>query len=372
MQTDKNYSLDLLRTIGVPPIMIFHFLWIGNIDVWSNSLPLRLSNNLGQFAVEIFFVISGYLISSQLHLSSLNEKPFSRWIFFVKRITKTWPGYLVLLILFFCVPAFRFGAFPDWAILLSFTQNLGMDRSSISYTWHVCVEEHFYLTYALLGPALIQAKRRPAYVSLILFVLLAGPLLRLYLWLPHAGNPATHHLYNRLIFYPTWARLDGLAFGVGLSYLHHFKPELWRSLGRLWPLLVAGFLASFLFVIWLDEAPRSLAAVSLRFTACSASATLLCALGLIFEKRLSRFRLPGVRFVSQVCYAHYLVHVPAFILAAAFLSGISIERYSVPGAAVAFAFVVILSLLFYYFVETPFMRLRRTERNHIGKPPAAV
>jgi peptidoglycan/LPS O-acetylase OafA/YrhL len=197
---DHRYfpALDGLRTVSVCIVLAFHH----------GLFPA------GWVGVDIFFVLSGFLITGILRNSA--HKPSYLRTFYIKRTTRIVPPVIILLVsVFLIVRTF------SWAYIayLLFAGNIvELTRASIwllSPLWSLAIEEHFYLAWPF-------AVRRLSGMSLIrvgFAVLLAEPLLRCLctIALRHTSTPQLH--WNTPSFLLTPFRLDGLVAGALLSLL---------------------------------------------------------------------------------------------------------------------------------------------------------
>jgi peptidoglycan/LPS O-acetylase OafA/YrhL len=152
---DKNiqqnlYGLDHLRAFAISFVFIFHYVILsGENPGWLPGLA-----KFGWTGVDLFFVLSGFLISSQLFAQTRQGQNISFRNFFLKRFFRIIPGFLVTIGFYFCFPFFREKeSLPPLWKFLTFTQNLGLnlkDFGTFSHAWSLCVEEHFYLFLPLI------------------------------------------------------------------------------------------------------------------------------------------------------------------------------------------------------------------------------
>lgn len=148
-------GLDLLRSGAIILVLIAHSGSLYSMKQIDNfSFPFF--NFAGYLGVELFFVLSGFLIGGLLMKSYEKHQGF-RWTDFVtfclRRWLKTLPNYFVVLLLGICVYWFDRGIlYPDVMRYLTFTQNLlsaPMDNV-FAITWSLAVEEWFYLLFPLV------------------------------------------------------------------------------------------------------------------------------------------------------------------------------------------------------------------------------
>ena len=100
---EKLYGLDHLRAFAIILVFFFHYYIVS--DGEPEWLPDVAS--FGWTGVDLFFVLSGFLISSQLFLQIKNGQLISFKVFFIKRFFRIVPAYLATVGIYFCFPYFR-------------------------------------------------------------------------------------------------------------------------------------------------------------------------------------------------------------------------------------------------------------------------
>jgi peptidoglycan/LPS O-acetylase OafA/YrhL len=356
-------GLDLIRAVAIAWVMIYHGSLFGltSQDHWLVRF--------GWMGVDLFFVLSGFLIAGQLLRPwARGERPsYAR--FFGRRLLRTLPAYLVVVGLYFLIPAVRDrpSMAPPWQFL-TFTENLLVDMSvpkGFSHVWSLCVEEQFYLVFPAVV-ALIALRPTPGrIVAALAGVVLLGMALRGYLWLHSvAATPfdiaARPHSdpYMQLIYYPTWARLDGLVMGIAAALLRAFRPAAWaKATSRPNLLLAAGLLgvvaATFFFH---GQIARFWPAV-LGFPFLSFSIMLLVVAGAAPRSLIGRYPIPGAGALAAGAYSLYLSHKPVFHAVQTIAPRLPA---AVQPAAFVLAFLGALAVgaALYWAVERPFLKLR--------------
>lgn len=119
----KLYGLDHLRAFAIIFVFLFHYGRLFPHPEWTNTI-----SKFGWSGVDLFFVLSGYLIASQLFQKITQYKEISLKEFFIKRFFRIIPAYLVVVAVYFCFPLVREreSLTPLWKYL-TFTQNIGLD-----------------------------------------------------------------------------------------------------------------------------------------------------------------------------------------------------------------------------------------------------
>ena len=369
----RLHGLDTLRALAILVVMVFHL---------QMYLPQFLGQvgKVGWMGVDIFFVLSGFLIGAQLLKPYARGEKLSLTAFYRRRAFRILPAYLVVVLLYFTVPAWREspGISPPW-MFLTFTQNFFIDYSvhqAFSFAWSLCVEEHFYLVLPLLVLLLMKRPSIGKTVTLVAIVAAAGMVVRTYvlfhvlrpmaqtdgnLWLP----------YLEQIYYPTYTRLDGLLVGVSLALIKTFRPRWWTALAARGHAALLGGVMLVGIAIWLfQDRFTSAAGVSawgtvIGFPVLSAGFGLLLLSSVSHNGLPGRFRVPGAELVATLAFGLYLTHKEAVHLDRLLLPALTAERGFVSLCLYATTCFVAATLL-YVCVERPCMRLR--DRLWVDKP----
>src|SRR5213080_3189559 len=171
----RQPGLDLLRALAIIVVVIYHAALFGF------KLPGRV-DRFGWIGVDLFFVLSGYLIGGQLLAPLARDRRINLGRFFARRALRIMPAYFVVLAIYFLLPPWREYAEmsqPLWKVLLS-VQNIALHGgTAFSHAWSLAVEDQFYLALPFL---LLFLYRRPrAAVIVPCLIILGGILLRTFL-----------------------------------------------------------------------------------------------------------------------------------------------------------------------------------------------
>ncbi len=223
--SNRLLSLDALRGIAVLLVLGRHMPVTSESRDTLGTAFLSAWHRGGWIGVDLFFVLSGFLVSGLLFRDYRQTGQLSIGRFLIRRGFKIYPAFYVFL---GCTVALillaRNGKVP-WAAILCeacFVQNYG--PALWEHTWSLAVEEHFYLLLPLVL-ILLRSRRGgeadPFRAVLPIFAVVAA----VTLWLrcdQAIRLPYSHKTH----LFPTHLRLDALSFGVAIAYLHHFRREV--------------------------------------------------------------------------------------------------------------------------------------------------
>lgn len=367
----RSHGLDTLRACAILFVMAFHLF-----DTVPK--PLVQITRFGWMGVDLFFVLSGYLIGSQLFKPyTQGETPKLRE-FYRKRLYRVLPAYTVVLALYYLTPWWR--EHPNitqpWQ-LATFTANLFTDYTvnhAFSHVWSLCVEEHFYLFLPLIALVMMRRPSLRKTVTLIAVLSIAGITIRSYVLLhdilPVARSSGSYRdFYLMHIYYPTYTRLDGLIAGVALALIRLFRPAWWSALmqrGHLLTCFAAGLIgvAIWLFKdIWNTPSSASPAGIVIGFPILALGLALLVASALSRNGLLSRVRVPGTKTVAILAYSLYLTHKEIFRITGRFLPQLR-DVGGYPWLAILLCACLAAASVLYFLVERPFLLLRDRHQRH--------
>jgi peptidoglycan/LPS O-acetylase OafA/YrhL len=366
-------GLDGLRGFASVIVHVYHCgLWTGQ---FGTDNPIRRALNGFWTGIDIFFVLSGFLIGRIL----VGELVRDGWIhyakFLVRRSFRIFPAYyLVLGTLLLAVGAvtlpplsyYLFGT-TDAAVLRAigwsnfvYLNNYAQPVHGaivMSWAWSLCIEEHFYL---LLPPVLwaifrfAPGRLRLALLVGCVLVQFAGRMAQF------AANPALVLLDG--FYYRSHNRFDEIFVGVVIAYLHVVHGGALEATARrlrhvLWPL---GFALA--ATVWIGGGLLATGgfAVVWQFLVMAVATGLVLVNNLYLRNRVARFFAHPFWYpLSRVSYGSYLVH--PFVIFGLLALGLrlGVRPAGVPGFAVfSFAVLAVATLLasiLFIFVERPLL-----------------
>jgi peptidoglycan/LPS O-acetylase OafA/YrhL len=352
---ERQPGLDLLRALAIIVVVIYH------AGIMSFPLPGRV-DRFGWIGVDLFFVLSGYLIGGQLLAALARNQPINLGRFFARRALRIMPAYFAIVAIYFLLPSWREYpemAQPLWKFLLS-VQNIALHGgTAFSHAWSLAVEDQFYLCLPFI---LLFVNRWPRGALIIpCLIIFGGIALRTFLaW----QNPAeisgvSYRGFQTWIYYPTWTRLDPLVFGVALAAIEKFRPHWWQHLINCAPWLWLPALGLIAYPLYLGEGEYLSVVASIwqfPLIAFGMATLLVCAVSprLLFR----RVAIPGAAFIASIAYSAYLIQKLVIHFVAQFCSSHNIAFTSVPALLGVELCVYAAASALFFAVERPFLQLR--------------
>jgi peptidoglycan/LPS O-acetylase OafA/YrhL len=310
----------------------------------------------GWIGVDVFFVLSGFLITALL----LNERDangrFSVPKFYMRRIFRLVPAYWAfILILVVWAAIWRSGQFGSWSseavksatYQMNFFDINHFPQIGIGQTWSLAIEEQFYLVWPLLLLVGLKLMPRRIFAGLVVVGILASFVATVVM--------AHHGVSYRRLYYGLDTNALPLLVGclAGILYTGGYVKRMSPNVSGLIAVVTLVVLALFLISVpetseWAYEGPMQL--VSL-LTAATLFAILLDP-NMWATKILAH---PWIVFVGLISYSLYLWNAFAMLIARHLASG-SVGRaiHLLVGVILTFAF----ALASYYLVERPGLRLK--------------
>jgi peptidoglycan/LPS O-acetylase OafA/YrhL len=338
-------ELDGLRGLAILWVVLYHCdpllqgTWMHRVAEW------------GWAGVDIFFVLSGFLITA--NLLGARDKPHYFHNFHARRALRIWPVYvLVLAVVYLNAPWFIvpnagvLGAIKvaPWLAYIFFVQNLFHLSlpSALGPTWALAVEEQYYFLWA----PLVRWLRRPWMLAVVLTcALICSPLLR------HLNPQWLWTLPSH-----TLIKLDGIALGslmaLGLYTIQlNRRVCLWLGIG--------------VFVLGIAAAATVAGGTALLDTALAAgfAGAVLAAMASsgAHNPLNALLRRGPLAFYGRISYGLYMIHIAAFIFIGWF--DLRMVRYGMSGnlavVAARFAVSTALATALWYGFESQILKLKR-------------
>ena len=362
-------GLTHLRAVAITLVFVYHY------RLFAHPAWVERVGAFGWTGVDLFFVLSGFLISRQLFRAIASTGSFSLREFYFKRALRILPAYLVVVAGYFLFPwLHEREALPSLWRFLTFTQNFGLDlrtSGTFSHAWSLCIEEQFYLLLPLCLLALIavRAGQRASWLLGLMFAmgLVARGLVYLKQLTPLGDSDGFAVAWYQWIYYPTWGRLDGLLVGIALAAIYEsresresraFRPALRAALTAHGHWLLALAVALWAVTFWLFAEPESLTASVLAFPAIAIVYGLLVVAALSPTGLLARHSSRLTHWLATLSYSLYLTHKASIHVAQHQLAKTGLDASGNAMFVCCIAASLLGALALHLAVERPFLRWR--------------
>jgi len=342
----RVFGLDLMRAVAIGLVLFSH----ATLFLGSHSSIFGVGLLAGYFGVELFFVLSGFLIGGIL-LRLLAEQGASLAAlknFWLRRWFRTLPNYFLFLALNLLIALCYSRALPALWPYVFFLQNFSAPPAGFFVeSWSLAVEEWFYLLLPLVVFAIARRKAQRANIAVLLLLFTVAVTVARTIYVSLADPVWLTDVRMIVVF-----RLDACMFGVAGAWWKYYHPLQWRKATRIFPPLGLATLAL------VALAPFNLASDSNFMRTSGFTLTSLGALFLL--PALDRWQAgrgiasKGITKISLWSYSLYLVNYPLYIL-------LHEHGKNFPPIALALIFsaiAIVAAAIIYCVYELPMMNLR--------------
>jgi peptidoglycan/LPS O-acetylase OafA/YrhL len=324
-------------------------------------------DEIGKTSVDVFFALSGFLITKLLLDEKTERGRVDLWAFYVRRTLRIWPVYYVALLLGFggaallgdrfcrplgstCTPELFHVALPWWSAFLgNWVKERLHTPSPIATLWSVCIEEQFYLLFPI---SFVFARRRhPVFRSVVCGLAVAWSV-RIYLGMRGLS-----------VFHNTFGHADNLLAGALVAQLLFAAPErttrFFASRARL--LELGAIAALFLFNEWeVDHVTGVTQWLIFYALSATITATLVGVLAIGRGPVAALLARRPLRYLGQLTYAAYAFHMYGVVIVWAALKRLDLGPWSggLLRAALAIPMAMGLAWLSRVTFEQRFLRLK--------------
>jgi len=228
-------SLNGLRAISIIIVLLFH-LFRFNIVI-NQDIAARIPILNGRFGVNIFFVISGFIITTLLLREEKRFGKISIKHFYIRRTLRIFPAYYFLLFFYLILQLAGYISISGsaWATALTYTKYLNYkEEYYTSHAWSLAIEENFYLLWPLIFTLGDKIRKR-----LAAFFILLPPFIRLY---------SHYHPFPWLSEQSIFIRIDAIAIGCFVAL---FNNEIVEKIKQNWNTLFLCSLGILFLLPWL-------------------------------------------------------------------------------------------------------------------------
>ncbi len=353
-------ELDGLRFFAFVGVFFYHTM---HMDVVSTGKPLVDSLaawfasvfRAGEAGVDLFFVLSSYLITALLLREYQQTKTLDVKSFYIRRSLRIWPLYYFTLLFCLLIEGRIFGeqmtTLKEFFVFAVFLENWIPHtyhdiKSPADILWTVSIEEQFYLLWPVV--VLWLKPRRIVQVAL---VMLAIANLSRFMLIQMDAKHLIHHI--------TPCRLDALACGALAAAYYHNRAIPVRSRGTRWLLILAGFLTWVAAVRYFDIG--SMFEFNLCFYPTIALGAVLIFLGTLQPMETERrglFAWSPLVFLGRISYGLYVWHMFAIALVEEIWFGGKGNGTRLQIVVLSFALTIVIGIASYLLLEKPFLKLK--------------
>lgn len=341
-------SLDFLRGIAIILVLFRHHNYFEYLK------------KIGWIGVDLFFIISGFLVAGLFIEEYKNHKEVKPLQFLARRGFKIYPLYYILFLFTLLSQTIGGTSYKIKTILgdIFFLQNY-LGTLNV-HTWTLAIEEHFYFLLAALVVALIKFGKKETnpfkLIPLIfVFIFIICFAFRIYnaLNFPYSYN--TH-------LFPSHLRFDSLFFGVLISYYFHFKRRILEN-------IVNGNIIILMVLSSLFIAPCLVYDLETPLISSLGITTLYIGLGgifIIFILRINNNNVPKIihpayNFIASIgkySYAIYLWHLTIHFYLEKILSLFLKENLEVIHLLIYITTSIFFGIFISRIIEGPFLKIR--------------
>ena len=300
----RNFGLDITRTIAIWMVLLQH----AGINIYGLN-PIKI----GGIGVEIFFVLSGFLIGGILFKDLNFNKPFfvTLWNFWTRRWLRILPLYYLVLIFKFVFIDNAIGA--NILYYFFFLQNNFYGIQFLEVSWSLVIEEWFYIfspLYLFIITRNLKSKKL-VMLFLVLFIFAVNILRLVYV---HQFNVPYQGVNGNFPF-----RFDSLFLGVILSYMKFNKMKTYNNMQNIYVFILGfvSFLAYLCWIIYINTPvysidkfliPRTLGFLLLPFTVALMIPFIESWNEFYTNTKLKKILFGCITYTSIFTFALYLIH----------------------------------------------------------------
>ncbi len=396
----SNYaSLDGIRALSIILVLVFHTFFVyevvhptHTVDSLINELGLSWAWAWnGDKGVDVFFVMSGFLISGILLKQIINNGHIDLRNFYIRRYLRLTPAYYFALTVYWLMN----GPHSEWlwANYLYVSNFIHYSHQAMGWTWSLAVEEQFYFIYPLLLIVVMKYSKRPGYVLLSIFLISFLVRYGIIINDEEISTSASSRMYTdkeyfnhffTVLYDNLHTRFGSLVVGCMMAFSFHYhreKLELFAnsSLGILTTCIGLFMIIFFMvFPIWSTDYD-SYKTFQLLYHIFNRNLFSL-GIGIVIVASLlqKHFIADAIRFffysrlwypIATLSYSLYLIHLVVMSVIIPAIANLTLtmpEQYpwsTLECLAYGFIISTILSMaiatLIYLFIEKPIMNLRK-------------
>lgn len=333
LKEERVFGLDLVRAVAILLVVLHH-----GFEIWSFRFPPLPDG------VDIFFVLSGFLIGRILVKIATSRQPFTRddlLLFLCRRWLRTLPAFWVVLIVNLVITFFvRYSDLPDRQIVKKvlledrlweyglFVQNFATNLRSNFFpeSWSLSVEEWFYMIFPFMLFILHRSRFKNLLLWCVICLMVIVPSVIRYSF-SDIHLPGTWMMTRMIVL----MRLDSIAVGVLAAQIAVSVPTLWRKCQKSRILPLAG-ICIFYWLLWIvfqgEQYFGSATLTNLCFFPVSSICMMLIIPCAAAMKRGDDWLRTGISYISKISYSMYLVNYSIIVQLIKLAAGKHMTEYA--------------------------------------------
>ena len=365
MDKQRVFGLDLMRALAIFLVVFSHISWI--VPNAQGLIPDLMSLS-GVIGVEIFFVLSGFLIGRIIYrIYIAKDFSFSKvFYFWVRRWFRTLPNYYLALTLNIGVVIYLGSQLPKsiWEYVF-FVQNFASETPAFFMeSWSLSIEEFAYI----IGPFIlyltllinIKVSKSKLFLLTTLSIILLFIISKIIYSLNDELKSMTH--WNSSLKSVVIYRIDAVYYGVLTAYISIVKPKLWIHFKYMSFIfgVVLFLVLNFLIPMRQIFIETHTMFWNVWYLSILSFSIMLCLPVLSQMQSTSKLILKPIGFISLVSYSIYLLHYSIILrLLKHFLPSEDLPKFDVIVYIIVYlSLTLILSFIVYRFFEKPITNLR--------------
>lgn len=377
---NRVIGLDVMRSLAILIVLFGHYnsFFYSYLDWVIPFTNLSLKRFLYFFVtgfdgVDLFFVLSGFLIGHSILKAFLNNELTFNYLlhnFWVKRWFRTLPNYffvlVLLIILYQLIPIHTTGRDVPFYRYFIFAQNIFYGGLSFfPESWSLSVEEFFYILFpiAITCGALFSTNnkyRKYILLTIILFFIIMGTLIRVYYAIDKNFIQDGLNLWNSDVRTAVIMRIDAIIYGVLMAFFKIYYEELFIK--HRYVLLVIGLLILLVKFKLMFLNINKLEGFKFAFTYYFSFVGLGMCLLLPYFYSLKLTNKLLIQFFSLISVISYSLYLVNYFLVQHYINYFIDDatiKIRIVKFVLACLFTFTFSILLYKYIETPFMNIRK-------------
>lgn len=365
----RIFGLDIMRAIAILLVVCSHAVWI---FPQTKNVVTDLMSLAGVIGVEIFFVLSGFLIGKLIYnlfvFSEFSRKDIT--YFWVRRWFRTLPNYYLILVFNVLLALFLGTSMPDnlWQYFF-FMQNFSWEMPLFfGESWSLPIEEFAYI----IGPLLLylvlflklKINKSRLFCIVTCLIILFFMMTKVYYNISHRGTGMM--FWNVNLKAVTIYRIDAIYYGVLAACISLVKPNFWRRFRVLFLIIGGLIFVGLNFIIptqqiFIESHPFFWNVLYLPINSIAIALTLPL---LSHIKSAPKLIVVPITIISLISYSMYLIHYSVVMQLMKYFfptEGLSNSNLMIY-LSIYFTITLMGSYALYAFFERPMTNLRDTAK----------